>query len=96
MLFETTISLGNLLTILSFFVVGVIFVVTTRKDVEAVKDNIDRMQKEIEKLNTVLGKMADQGGRIDRVEDRQLAQGRRLDDVLSRVNQIIDRGLSHD
>lgn len=48
------------------------------------------LKKGIEGLSSVLITLAQQSGRIDRIEDRQLAQGKRLDDVVNRTNTLID------
>lgn len=51
---------------------------------------ISDLKRGIEGLSSVLVTLAQQSGRIDRVEDRQLAQGKRLDEFTSRINTLID------
>jgi hypothetical protein len=48
------------------------------------------LKKGVEGLSSVLVALATQGGRIDRIEDRQLSQGKRLDEFTSRINTLID------
>lgn len=48
------------------------------------------LKKGIDGLSSVLITLAQQSGRIDRIEDRQLAQGKRLDEFTGRINTLID------
>ena len=47
---------------------------------------INELKKGIESLSSVLVTLAQQSGRIDRIEDRQMAEGKRVDDIGNRLN----------
>lgn len=51
---------------------------------------IGELRVDVKRLSEVTIKLAEQSGRIDRVEDRQLAQGKRLDEVTKRFDAAID------
>jgi hypothetical protein len=97
-MFDFTVNLGNLLTILTFVIGGVLFVANVKSDgkvtdskLEVVDAQFEDIKMELKKLGDILVKLAEQSGRIDRVEDRQLAEGRRLDELSQRVNALFNR-----
>lgn len=51
---------------------------------------IQELKKGIEALSSVLVTLAQQSGRIDRIEDRQMAEGRRVDEINSRLNTYVN------
>ena len=53
---------------------------------------ISELKLGMSKVEGVLIALADQSGRIDRVEDRVALQGQRLDGVSARFNSIVDKG----
>lgn len=96
-MFEPNISLGNILTIIAFFVGGLAFVYSLKADTkihdarfDMFAEQLTDLKEEIKKLNEVLVQLALQGGRIASVEERLLSQGRRLDEQISRLNAYID------
>jgi hypothetical protein len=98
---DLSISLGNLLTIASFVVGGVVFVVTMRADNKAlervvevrltvVDKQIDAITAEIKKLAEVLIVVAKQDARIGSMDARLQQQGERLDELTNRFNRTIN------
>ena len=95
--FNSDISLGNILTIVSFFVGGVGFAWSIKSDTKVldfkytiIDAQIDDFKVEIKKLAEVIANQTLHGKRIDLVEERVLAQGKRLDETEKRVNLYAD------
>jgi hypothetical protein len=96
-LFEATVSLGSILTIVALVAAAVTYVVSSRYSGKSAAEILDtrlayieaQMEKfgqEMEKLAHVVIKLVEQSGRQDRVEDRQMAQGKRLDELQKSFN----------
>ena len=51
---------------------------------------ISELKTGMSKVEGVLVAIANQGGRIDRIEDRVQAQGQRVDELAHRLNTFID------
>jgi len=97
-MFDTTISLGSLLTIASLIVIVTIYILTVKQTtailgvrLKSFGERMENVEVELKKLTEVLINQALLGGRIDRVEDRQLAEGRRLDELQTRINRSADK-----
>lgn len=97
-IFETTVNLGNLLTILSFLVGGIYFVMNVRSQnlvlenkFTVVEAQIEDSKIELKKVNDILVRMATSDARLEHVEQRQLAQGKRLDETIARLNLWLDK-----
>lgn len=97
-MFEPGVSLGNILTILTFIVGGMAFVYSLRADTRVqeakfmmLTDQMIEVKIDVKKLSEVLVQLATHGGRITSVEERLLSQGRRLDENIARVNRFIDK-----
>ena len=91
-MFDATVSLGSLLTIASFAVAIVIYVVSglsATKVLDARLGMIDAQMEdfkiEMRKLTEVVIQQAITTGRLDRLEERQLAEGKRIDAVESKI-----------
>lgn len=54
---------------------------------------ISELKVGVSKMEGVLVSLANQSGRVDRVEDRVALQGQRIDELTKRFNAVIDRGL---
>src|SRR5579872_4155278 len=56
---------------------------------------ISELKIGVEKLGGVLITIAQQAGRMDRIEERQLAEGKRMDEITIRVNRAINGVVEH-
>lgn len=54
---------------------------------------ISELKVGVQKVEGVLIALANQSGRIDRVEDRVALQGQRIDTLTARHNSLVDRGI---
>lgn len=54
-------------------------------------DNLKKIDLKIDKIDGVLVTLAEQKGRMDRMDDRQVMSGGRLDELTRRFNEWTDR-----
>ena len=86
--FDPTISLGSLLTIGSFLVIVVVYVMNGKADTKvldnrmlSVEAQMEDIKIELKKLAEILVKQALQENRIANVETRMLMEGQRVDSM---------------
>ena len=96
-MFDLTVNLGNLLTILSFIGGGIYFVILVRSKVEIVsrdtaelKSETEMMRQELKKLTDVMIVQGRQDERITAMDQRMVNQGKRIDDTVRRINTYLD------
>lgn len=96
-MFDLTISLGNILTIIAFLAGGIAFVYSIKSDTKIadlkytmIATTMDDFKIEIKKLSDVVTQQALDNKRMDYIEDRQMSQGRRLDETEKRLNLYAD------
>jgi len=96
-MFDLTISLGNILTVVAFLLGGIAFAYSVKSDTKILEvrftmidAQIEDFKEEIKKLAEIVVEQTRQSGRIDRVEDRQLQEGKRVDDLVMRLNKLIN------
>ncbi len=95
--FDFSVNLGNLLTILSFIVGGIAFIMVMRgkidlisKETADLKTGTALMQQELKKLTDVLIVQGRQDERITAMDQRMVNQGKRIDDTVRRINTYLD------
>jgi prefoldin subunit 5 len=78
LMIEQTITIGNIIEIFSIIGGGLTVLVTLKNTVSNIRDKVDGMQKEIQKLAEVITKMAVTDLRITNLENevRDLRHGR--------------------
>jgi K+/H+ antiporter YhaU regulatory subunit KhtT len=64
-MFDLTVNLGNLLTIISFLVGGVTFVYAIRSDVKTIQARLMLVEEELDQLTGVLVSLARQDERLN-------------------------------
>ena len=91
------INLGNVLTIVAFFVGGTGFVYTLRSDIKihadrmaAMSDRFGVVEIKMERLSEVVVSLARQEERMTAMDQRMLLQGQRIDEVNKR---LLDRNV---
>ena len=96
-MFDLTVNLGNLLTILSFIGGGIYFVILVRSKVEIVsrdtaelKSETEMMRQELKKLTDVMIVQGRQDERITAMDQRMVNQGKQIDDTVRRINTYLD------
>lgn len=96
-MFDLTISLGNLLTIVAFIGGGVAFAYTIKTDTKVtdlkytiIAASMDDFKLEMKNLTKVVTEQALQNKRMDYLEERQTSQGQRLDEAVKRINLYAD------
>lgn len=99
-MFELTVSLGSVLTIASFLVGGVVFVLAIKSDTKVqetkftlVAEQLGEVKLELKKLSEVLITLAIQDGKIKGMGEQLMLQGIRLDDTTRRLNTFIDANI---
>jgi len=96
---DTSVNLGNLLTIVAIGGGLIATFVTMRTNVKGMHDELVDMKQEVKKLAEVLISVARQEERLTAMDQRLLAQGQRLDELRStqgrleggRFDQLCDR-----
>lgn len=82
-MFDWTVTLGNLLTVIGFAISGIAFVMMMRSDLRLLAlriDNVEETMKELAKSQYVI---SEQKGEIDGIRDRVNMVSRRLDEFIS-------------
>ena len=87
MIFDWTISLGNLLTVGGFAGSGVIFVMLMRTDIRLLAQRVAAVEGALKDVASTQMIMAEEKGRLETFEDRLGAVSRRLDDHISAANR---------
>lgn len=95
-MFDTTVSLGNILTMASFFIAIVIYVVSGLSSTKVLDARLQMIDAQMEDFKTEMRKLAEvvvqqaiTTGRLDRLEERQLAEGKRLDSISETIRNIL-------
>lgn len=88
--FDWTVTIGNLLTIISFLVVGSGFIYAIRAKVDAVSTRLLVIEKEIHTLVDILIQQGRQDERMTAMDARIANQGARLDDITRRFNDKLE------
>lgn len=89
-MFDWSINFGNALTVLSFLIGGIVFVVTVRGRVDTLSARMLAVEGEVQKLVTVLIQQGRHDERMSALDNRVAAQGERLDKTIERLNRFID------
>src|SRR3989304_9913177 len=87
--FDWNISLGNALTIVSFLVGGVVFVVAVRGQVDALAGRMAFVEQELRKLLEILIQQGRHDERMAAMDSRIQAQGQRLAQMTVRGNRTM-------
>lgn len=91
MLFDWTISIGAILNIIAFIVVGTGFVYTMRDRMESLSNRLHVLEEDIKTLITILIQQGKQEERMTAMDARVANQGARLDDITRRFNDKTDK-----
>ena len=94
LMFDWSINFGNALTVLSFLVGGIYFVVKVRGKVDVLSLRMLAVEAEVQKLVTVLIQQGRHDERMGALDNRVAAQGERLDKTIERLNRCIDEKLA--
>lgn len=100
-MFEVSITLGNILTIVSFLGGGAFFIVSMRGSISEnarisdirfglVDLSIAEFKGEIQKVNEILVKLALSDGRQNTSDERLLMQGKRIDTLQLEAKELKD------
>ena len=78
MIFDTTISIGNIITILAFLFGGAMLIGRTKANVNILSERLQSVEKEIHKLTEVLVTLGRQDERLTAIDKRveDLRRGR--------------------
>ena len=88
--FDTTINLGNILTIISFLGGGIAFVVAIKSRVDAQSERLRGVEDEVKQLSQIMIMQGRHDERLTAMDMRVVSQGRRLDDTIHRMNRYLD------
>lgn len=89
MIFDWTLTLGNLLTVVGFCGAGVMFVLFMRSDMLVLANRVSNLEGAVRELVQINLTMAEQRGRLHTLEERVTQVSERVDLVVSR---LIDSG----
>jgi septal ring factor EnvC (AmiA/AmiB activator) len=90
-MFESTISLGNILTVLSFIAIGMAFIWTMKGDIRIASTRLEGIEEDIHELRKVVVEIARQEERIRQMDERLIAQGKRIDAQGDRITSLDQR-----
>lgn len=82
MIFDWTLTLGNLLTVLGFFFSGAAFVLFMRSDLMVLANRVSNLEGAMRELVQANLSMAEQRGRLQTLDDR-------VDQISSRLDSLI-------
>lgn len=88
---DLNISLGNILTMIAFFLGGLGFLWTMKGDLRVTAIRLSSIDEELTELRKVVVTMARQEERILALDDRMLAQGKRVDAQGDRITSLDQR-----
>jgi hypothetical protein len=91
LMFDWSINIGHLITILVLGAGGIGFVYVLRGRVDALSDRMLALELETQKLIEVLIEQGRHDERLTAMDTRVAAQGRRLDETIERLNRILDK-----
>jgi hypothetical protein len=77
-------------TLVTIVPVGIGFVWAIKSDTRVLKQRLDSVDRQLEKMDNVLVALAENKGRMDRSDDRAIMQGNRLDELTRRFNNWVD------
>jgi hypothetical protein len=80
-----TVNLGNLLTIFSFFVGGLLFITSLKSDTRITAVRLQAVESELAELRKVVVEIARQEERLNAMDQRMLAQGQRIDRYIEKA-----------
>lgn len=89
-MFDWTVNLGNLISIVSMFVIGIGFLYTMKNRIDSMANRLIVLEEDLKKLIDVLIQQGRQEERIDALDKRMIAQGIRLDSLTDRFNKQVD------
>ena len=84
------INLGNILTIVTFLVMGAGTIYTLKNDVRYQSQRLDNIEDTMRKIQDVLIKVAVQDERLAAMDQRMMLQGQRIDDVMRTIGTRMD------
>jgi hypothetical protein len=90
------VNLGNILTMITFVVGGLGFVYTIRADVRVTAMRLSAVEQELAQLRSVVIQIARQEERMNSMDQRTLAQGVRLDQIVMRLDGVLNRERSRE
>ena len=91
MIFDLTVNLGNLLTILSFLVIGISIAASIRSQVTTMAIRLLSLETEIKKLSEVLIALGRQDERLNALDDRLISLEKDYRDLRKGKGFILER-----
>lgn len=90
MMFDWTLSIGAILNLITFIVVGTGFVYTIRGRIEGISGRLVTLESDIKSLLTILIQQGKHEERMAAMDARLANQGARLDDLTRRYNDKLN------
>lgn len=90
-MFDLTVNLGNLITIVSVAVGGIWFLANFRTDIQIIVQRLSQFDSELKNFDQRLAKMADGLDKLTEVLTRIARQEERLDGIDQRINESAAR-----
>lgn len=90
-MFDWTVNIGHILTIISFLVMGMGIVFTMRGRIDVLTERLEILEDGIKSLITILIQQGKQEERMTAMDQRMVNQGARLDDLTRRYNDQLNK-----
>lgn len=91
MLFDWSINLGHILTVISFVIIGSGIIYSMRERMESMVSRLGILEIDIKSLITILIQQGKHEERMTSMDARVANQGARLDDITRRFNDKADK-----
>lgn len=91
MMFDWTVNLGHVFTIVSFLLVSMGFVYAMRGKIDGMSSRLKLLESDIKSLITILIQQGKHEERMTAMDARLINQGMRLDDITRRFNDKLDK-----
>jgi hypothetical protein len=88
MIFDWTLTLGNLLTVVGFAGAGILFVLFMRSDMLVLSNRVSTLEGAVRELVQVNLAMAEQRGRLQTLDER-------IDYISTRLDSVVSHMMAH-
>lgn len=85
---DLSINLGNILTIFTFILGGIVFVITIKTRVEGISLRIESLERHIEKIADIMLVQGVQQERMNGIDARLNAVAVRLDGYITKIDEL--------
>ena len=94
MIFDWTLSLGNIFTVIGFCISGVAFVIMMRSDLKLIGHRIGRVENDVDNIETVLHSLSESMRTMSATQAMALEMDKRIDAISRRLDNFISKAVT--